>query len=310
MKILLAKPRGFCAGVERAIGIVESALRKYGSPIYVRHEIVHNKAVVSRLRQKGAIFVEEMEHIPEGSVVIFSAHGVPASVVNNAQNRDLVSIDATCPLVKRVHSAVQRHDKRDTDIILIGHKGHPEVVGTMGQLKQGRVQLVGSVKDVETLQGINSDNVAYTTQTTLSFEETKNIIHAIKLRYPSVIGPKKGDMCYATTNRQKVLSALILKVDMLLVIGSANSSNSNRLREIGAATGKCSYLIDGPGDIDEEWFHGIQSVGITSGASAPEYLVQDVVQWIQEKYPGSHTEDCILLEENIHFPLPPELCSP
>ena len=307
MKVLLASPRGFCAGVGRAISIVERSLEKYGKPVYVRHEIVHNKFVVEGLKEKGAVFIEELHEVPEGAVVIFSAHGVPQAVAQEAGRRELVSVDATCPLVKKVHSSVLSHDKQGVEVVLIGHKGHPEVEGTMGQLAPGKVALVASVEDVHVLEGVNPDNLAYTTQTTLSMDETKDVIVALRERFPHIKGPEQGDLCYATTNRQRAVREMINLVDLFLVIGSKNSSNSNRLREIGTEEGIESYLIDGPQDIFQEWFEGVETVGISSGASAPESLVQEVVQWIKANYPGAESENHILLEENVHFPLPKEL---
>jgi 4-hydroxy-3-methylbut-2-enyl diphosphate reductase len=310
VKIFLASPRGFCAGVQRAISIVEKALERFGAPVYVRHEIVHNQAVVSRLRDKGAVFVEELEEVPINSVAIFSAHGVPTAVYTEADSRKLLTIDATCPLVKRVHSAVMRHNKNELQIILIGHAGHPEVVGTMGQLPEGKMILVETPEDVRKLEGVNEDGLAYTTQTTLSIEETKDIIKALKQRFPNIKGPEKGDLCYATTNRQSAVTEMAKLVDILLVIGSANSSNSNRLRELGERMGKPSYLIDGPGNMKTEWLRGVENVGISSGASAPEDLVQDVVRWIQKEVPGTTAEDYVILEENVHFSLPEILNAP
>ncbi len=304
MKIFLASPRGFCAGVDRAISIVEEALRKFGKPVYVRHEIVHNQAVVSRLKEKGAIFVEELEEVPEKSVAIFSAHGVPRAVHIEAQDRSLITVDATCPLVKRVHSSVMRHTSKNLQVVLIGHRGHPEVVGTMGQLPDGQVLLVETPQDVWKLEGVDEENLAYTTQTTLSIEETRDVIIELKKRFPQIKGPDKGDLCYATTNRQRAVQEMAVMVDMLLVIGSANSSNSNRLRELGERIGKKSYLIDSPVDLREEWFEGVENIGISSGASAPEDLVQDVVRWIKARYPGTESEDYVILEENVHFSLP------
>jgi len=279
--IILAEPRGFCAGVDRAIDIVEHALTKFGAPIYVRHEIVHNQAVVSRLRDKGAVFVEELEEVPAKSVAVFSAHGVPVAVHQDAESRQLMTLDATCPLVKKVHTSVKRHNQNHRRIILIGHQGHPEVIGTMGQLEAGQVILVETVEDVARLDVPDENELAYTTQTTLSIDETKDIIAALRARFPAIKGPEKGDLCYATTNRQSAVLKMSERVDMLLVIGSRNSSNSNRLRELGERMGKPSYLIDGPTDLQREWFAGMENVGISSGASAPEDLVQDVVKWIQ-----------------------------
>ena len=307
MKIILAQPRGFCAGVDRAISIVEKALEKHGKPIYVRHEIVHNKTVVSDLRQKGAIFIEEIDDVPDNSVVIFSAHGVPKRVMEQSEERELLAIDATCPLVKKVHSAVQNHERQATTVILIGHEGHPEVEGTMGQLPKGKVKLVGSVEDVQNLSVDMDDSLAYTTQTTLSMDETVDIIQALKEKYPNIKGPDKGDLCYATTNRQKAVSQIVPMVDLFLIVGSANSSNSNRLRELGEEGGIPSYLIDEAKDLQTEWFENVKSVGISSGASAPEILVQGVLSWIKENFPDSESEEYVLLEEDVHFPIPKEL---
>jgi 4-hydroxy-3-methylbut-2-enyl diphosphate reductase len=304
MKIYLASPRGFCAGVQRAISIVEKALEKFGAPVYVRHEIVHNKFVVQRLRDKGAVFVKELDEVPSGAVAIFSAHGVPTAVHKDAENRELVTVDATCPLVKKVHSSVQRHHKSKRRILLIGHKGHPEVIGTMGQLEPGEIILVETPEEAAALPDIDADELAYTTQTTLSIGETRGIIEALKKRFPHIKGPEKGDLCYATTNRQSAVEQMAKLVDVLLVIGSRNSSNSNRLRELGEKLGKTSYLIDGPQDLRREWFEGVANVGISSGASAPEDLVQEVVKWIQGEFPGTEAEDYVILEENVRFSLP------
>jgi len=307
MKILLASPRGFCAGVDRAILIVEKALEKYGPPVYVRHEIVHNKYVVEELRSKGAVFVEETHEIPKEAVAIFSAHGVPKVVHQEAEDQELTSIDATCPLVKKVHRAVSKHSGKDAEIILIGHAGHPEVIGTMGQLDDGRIKLVSSVEDVENLKVQNEENVAYTTQTTLSMFETKEIIAALKNRFPKIQGPEKGDLCYATTNRQQAVKEMSQSVDLVLILGSKNSSNSNRLRELAEQQSRRSFLIDGCEDIDKAWFEGVKNVGISSGASAPEVLVQETIHWIQNKFPGTTVEDFKILEEDVHFALPLEL---
>ena len=304
MKIYLASPRGFCAGVQRAISIVEKSIQKFGAPVYVRHEIVHNQAVVSRLKTQGALFVEELDDVPPGAVVILSAHGVPTMVFKEAEGRNLITIDAACPLVKKVHMSVQRHYKRSRKILLIGHAGHPEVVGTMGQLEAGKVVLVESVEDVLALEDFQDVDLAYITQTTLSIDETKDVIEALRKRFPDINGPEKGDLCYATTNRQSAVTEMSKVVDMLLVVGSKNSSNSNRLRELGDRLHRPSYLIDGPNDLQSEWFNGMENVGISSGASAPEDLVQDVVHWIQRKFPGTTSEDYVILEENVHFSLP------
>lgn len=304
MKIYLASPRGFCAGVQRAISIVEKAIEKFGAPVYVRHEIVHNKFVVQRLRDKGAVFVKELDEVPAGAVAIFSAHGVPVAVHQDAERRQLVSVDATCPLVKKVHSSVQNHSKRSRRVLLIGHRGHPEVVGTMGQLEPGEIVLVETPEDAARLPGFEGEELAYITQTTLSIGETREVIEALKARFPDIKGPEKGDLCYATTNRQSAVEQMAGLVDVILVIGSKNSSNSNRLRELGAKLGKASYLIDGPQDLQREWFEGVGNVGISSGASAPEDLVQDVVRWLQAEFPGSTAEDYVILEENVRFSLP------
>lgn len=309
MKIYLASPRGFCAGVERAIAIVEKAIEKYGAPVYVRHEIVHNQAVVSRLRAQGAIFVEELDEVPEKAAVIFSAHGVPTAVYQGAEDRQLLAVDATCPLVKKVHSSVKRHDRNRMQVVLIGHRGHPEVVGTMGQLAEGQVLLVETPEDVRRLPSLDESNLAYTTQTTLSIEETREIIETLKERFPGIKGPEKGDLCYATTNRQQAVQEMVKVVDLLIVIGSSNSSNSNRLREMGERLGCPSHLVDGPEGLKEEWFQGVEKVGLSSGASAPEDLVQGVAAWIQDRFPGSETEEFLILEENVRFPLPAMLQS-
>jgi 4-hydroxy-3-methylbut-2-en-1-yl diphosphate reductase len=304
VKILLAAPRGFCAGVDRAISIVETAISKFGAPVYVRHEIVHNRHVVDRLRAQGAIFVEELDQVPNQAVAIFSAHGVPTAVYKQAEERELKTVDATCPLVKKVHTSVRRHNQSDRRIVLIGHAGHPEVIGTMGQLPAGEVVLVETVEDVASLQVPDENALAYTTQTTLSIEETRGIIDALRKRFPNIKGPEKGDLCYATTNRQSAVTKMVDHVDLLLVVGSRNSSNSNRLRELGESLGRPSKLIDGPDDLRREWFVGVNTVGLTSGASAPEDLVQAVVRWVQGEFPGSTAEDFLVMEENVHFSLP------
>ena len=307
MEILLASPRGFCAGVDRAILIVEKALEKYGPPVYVRHEIVHNKSVVSDLTKKGAIFIEEVSEAPQSAVVIFSAHGVPKRVYQESSERKLISIDATCPLVKKVHKSVARHRSKQTQIILIGHAGHPEVEGTMGQLGQGEVILVSTPEDVEHLEIDNESDIAYTTQTTLSMSETKDVIEALKKRFPHIEGPEKGDLCYATTNRQEAVEEIVKDVDLLLIVGSQNSSNSNRLRELGEARGVASYLIDGVQDIDATWFEGVEKVGISSGASAPDYLVMKVLAWIKDRFSNVSQRELITKEENVNFSLPAAL---
>ena len=303
-KIVLANPRGFCAGVDRAILIVEKALEKFGPPVYVRHEIVHNQHVVRELSEKGAIFVEELEEVPEKANVIFSAHGVAQSVYEESDSRNLMAIDATCPLVKKVHSSVKRHDSREHEVILIGHRGHPEVVGTMGQIEENKMKLVSSVRDAETVEVLDPQNLAYTTQTTLSLFETKEIIDALKKRFPSIKGPDAGDLCYATTNRQRAVMAIAKKVDLVLIIGSQNSSNSNRLRELAERNEVPSYLIDSYRDIKMSWFNDVETIGISSGASAPEVLVQELIDWLQEQFVGVEVVSESIMEEDVHFSLP------
>ncbi len=306
MEIILANPRGFCAGVDRAIHIVERALEKYGAPVYVRHEIVHNKAVVDRLKEMGAVFVNEVDQVPEGAVIIFSAHGVGHEVYANAEARKQHILDAACPLVKKVHVSAKRHDGEGRKIVLIGHKGHPEVEGHLGQI-DGEMHLVSSPEGVNDLPLTENDAIAYITQTTLSIEEAQGIIDALKTRFPQIEGPQKGDLCYATTNRQAAVKELANEVDMLLVVGSANSSNSNRLRELGESMGIRSYLIDGPEDISFEWLEGVQRLGISSGASAPEHLVKAVIDAIKQKISVTDVRNSITMEENISFSIPAEL---
>jgi 4-hydroxy-3-methylbut-2-enyl diphosphate reductase len=307
MKILLANPRGFCAGVDRAIHIVERALLKFGKPIYVRHEIVHNKTVVDRLKLLGAVFVEDVAEAPEGSVVIFSAHGVAEEIYIQANQRKQKVLDASCPLVKKVHLSAKRQNSNGSHVILIGHAGHAEVEGTLGQLPPGEMSLVGSVEDVEALIVPDERELSYVTQTTLSVDETRDVIVALKVRFPLIKGPEKGDLCYATTNRQAAVRVLCDEVGLLLVVGASNSSNSNRLRELGSMSGRPSFLIADAGDLLPQWFEGVEVVGVTSGASAPEEVVQQVVTWIQARYPGSSVENRVLMEENVKFSLPPEL---
>ncbi len=305
MKIMLAQPRGFCAGVERAIEIVERAIDKYGPPVYVRHEIVHNKRVVDELRAKGAIFVEEISEIPSGAVTIFSAHGVARAVASEAQGRGLTVIDATCPLVAKVHKEGQRYSNLGHEVILIGHYGHPEVEGTLGQI-DGKVHLISSVADVARLKVDDPSHIAYVTQTTLSVDDTRDIIEALKERFPSIKGPDVNDICYATQNRQQAVRELARKVDVLLVIGAKNSSNSNRLREIGAELNVPSYLIDDATALDPNWLDGKDKVGITAGASAPEALVEELVARLKSLGCGSVTSLSGLVE-NVRFKLPPEV---
>lgn len=283
IELYLANPRGFCAGVDRAIEIVERALRKYGSPVYVRHEIVHNKHVVEALKKKGAIFVADISEIPEGANTIYSAHGVSDQVEQDAQAKDLDVIDATCPLVKKVHRQVEKYDKQKTEIILIGHKGHPEVEGTSGRAEQ-EVYLVESVEDVVNLKVQNPDNLFFVTQTTLSIDETSDIISALGKKFPSIQGPSSQDICYATQNRQDAVKQLIKEVDLLLVIGASNSSNSNRLKDIGSKNDIPSYLIENISDLDNVDFDGVVKIGATAGASAPEFLMDALINYLNQKF--------------------------
>lgn len=309
MNIYLANPRGFCAGVDRAIEIVERALEIFSAPIYVRHEVVHNRYVVNNLIKKGAVFVEELEEIPDGSTVIFSAHGVSRHVREQAQNRGLQIFDATCPLVTKVHLEVARHSKANEDVILIGHAGHPEVEGTLGQYQpdeNSQIYLVETVNDVQSLEVKNPDRLAYVTQTTLSVDDTRNIIAALKQRFPTIQGPKKNDICYATQNRQDAVRAIADKADVFLVIGSANSSNSNRLRELAETHKTPAYLIDQAEDIQPKWFESAKSIGVTAGASAPEILVQNVLKKLNSLFETTVITDSQAVE-NVHFQLPVEL---
>jgi 4-hydroxy-3-methylbut-2-enyl diphosphate reductase len=280
LKVVLAQPRGFCAGVERAIEIVERALKKYGPPIYVRHEIVHNRHVVEDLRTRGAVFVDELDEIPPGAITVFSAHGVAKRVEEVAKERGLPVIDATCPLVTKVHNEGRRYAAAGRELVLVGHAGHAEVEGTVGQMP-GRVHLVQTVEDVAALQPDTPDQLAYITQTTLSVDDTRGIIQALKARFPTIAGPDVRDICYATQNRQQSVRDLAEACDLILVVGSKNSSNSNRLREIGAELGKPAYLIDDASHLRAEWFEGIATVGLTAGASAPETLVQGVIDGLR-----------------------------
>ncbi|MDP1734245.1 MAG: 4-hydroxy-3-methylbut-2-enyl diphosphate reductase [Sulfuritalea sp.] len=309
MDILLANPRGFCAGVERAIAIVERALEKFGAPIYVRHEVVHNRYVVDGLKAKGAVFVEELSEVPDGATVIFSAHGVPLSVRIEADKRGLKVFDATCPLVTKVHLEVSRLHKQGYEIVMIGHKGHPEVEGTMGQAT-GPMYLVENVEDVARLQpkpgAGGAAALAYVTQTTLSVDDAQAIVAALRVRFPTIVGPKKDDICYATQNRQDAVKAMAGKVDVVIVVGSKNSSNSNRLREVAAIGGIPAYLVDGADQIDATWLGGDARVGVTAGASAPEVLVNGVVERLKGLGAGS-IETLDGVPENINFALPKEL---
>ena len=306
-KIVLATPRGFCAGVDRAIHVVEKAIEKFGTPIYVRHEIVHNKFVVDTLKDKGVVFVDELSQVPEGSVVIFSAHGVAERIYEEAKARNLQVLDASCPLVLKVHFSAKRHFNAGRHIILIGHAGHAEVEGTLGQLPEGAITLIRNEKDAETVEVPTDKELAYITQTTLSVAETRKIIEALKRRFPNIIGPDAGDLCYATGNRQAAVLELCSVVDMLLVVGAKNSSNSSRLMELGLEQGLPSHLIADVNDLDLAWFDGINTVGISSGASAPEVLVQGVVDWLKEKFGPVEVENLVKLVENTKFNLPKAL---
>ncbi len=305
LKVILASPRGFCAGVERAIEIVERALEIFGPPVYVRHEIVHNKHVVESLRAKGAVFVEEVDEIPEGGNTIFSAHGVSDAVVAAAIERGLPVIDATCPLVSKVHKEGQNHAKRDRQVILIGHAGHPEVEGTMGRIPGG-VLLVTNPGDVDTLEVNDPERLAYVTQTTLSVDDTRDVIEALQNRFPSILGPDVKDICYATQNRQQAVRELAQQVDMLLVVGASNSSNSNRLRDLGSEIGIPSFLIEDHTALKKSWIDGISTIGLTAGASAPEELVQGVISRLAE-FGDVQVERLTGVEENVVFKLPQEI---
>ncbi len=305
LRVILAQPRGFCAGVERAIDIVERALEKYGAPVYVRHEIVHNKRVVDTLKARGAIFVEEVNEIPTGAVTIFSAHGVSKRVEDGAGLRDLEVIDATCPLVTKVHKEGRRYAEKGYDIVLIGHLGHPEVEGTLGQIP-GAVHVISEPHDVAALNVADAERVAFVTQTTLSVNDTKDVISALRAKYPKIVGPDTRDICYATQNRQTAVIELSKKIDLLLVVGANNSSNSNRLREIGQNFGLPSYLIEDATMLDPAWLNGAETVGITAGASAPETLVQETIRRLK-KYRSVSVETLDGAEENVHFKLPTEL---
>ena len=308
MKIILANPRGFCAGVDRAISIVELALEIHGAPIYVRHEVVHNRFVVNGLRERGAIFVEELSEVPDGAIVIFSAHGVSQAVRQEAKDRRLKVFDATCPLVTKVHMQVARASKKGTKAILIGHKGHPEVEGTMGQYgnQEGGIYLIESIEDIANLPVAQNDDLTFMTQTTLSLDDTAETISALKEKYPAIQGPHKHDICYATTNRQQAVRELAKQSDLVVVVGSKNSSNSNRLAELASRMGVASKLIDDPNDIQPDWFNGVQTIGVTAGASAPEELVQSVIARMKE-FGVTDVEELQGLEENMFFEVPKEL---
>ncbi len=310
MQTLLANPRGFCAGVDRAIDIVERALQLFGAPIYVRHEVVHNRYVVEDLKNKGAVFVDELDQVPDDAHVIFSAHGVSKKVQQEAERRKLKVFDATCPLVTKVHLEVCRYSKDGIETILIGHKGHPEVEGTMGQYgcgqhSEGDIYLVESVEDVATLPIRNPEKVSFVTQTTLSMDDTSKIIDALRERFPAIQGPRKDDICYATQNRQDAVKSLTESCDLILVVGSKNSSNSNRLKEIAIHHGIAGYLIDSAEDIQPEWLEGKQCVGVTAGASAPELLVQQVIEYLKQQGSGQVTS--LGFSEDVTFQLPKAL---
>ena len=307
-KIYLANPRGFCAGVDRAIEIVEMSLKRYGAPIYVRHEIVHSRHVVNSLRKRGAVFVEELGEVPDGALVIFSAHGVAQRVWEEARRRNLKVIDATCPLVIKVHNEVHRDYSNNYELILIGHAAHPEVVGTLGQVPD-KFHLVSSVEDVEALEVENSEHLSYVTQTTLSVDECSEIVEALNRRFPGIKGPHQEDICYATQNRQNAVKELAKFVDLILVIGSPNSSNSNRLRELAERFAVPAYLIDSYQDIQLEWLKDVEAVGVTAGASAPEILVNEVVAYLKG-VGAQEVEELTVVEEDIEFLLPKELMMP
>jgi 4-hydroxy-3-methylbut-2-enyl diphosphate reductase len=301
-EILLAQPRGFCAGVDRAIEIVERALQQFGAPIYVRHEIVHNAYVVNDLRNKGAIFIEDLDDVPAGNTLVFSAHGVSKAVRDEAESRGLKVYDATCPLVTKVHVEVAKMRRQGAEIIMIGHAGHPEVEGTMGQAEEG-MHLVETVDDVAKLNVANPDQLAYVSQTTLSVDDTAEIIAALKTRFPNIIEPKKGDICYATTNRQEAVKFMAPQVEVVIVVGSPNSSNSNRLREVAEKKGTPAYMVDNAAGIDPAWIAGKKRIGVTAGASAPEVLVQAVIERL--KALGAASVRALEgVEENVTFPLP------
>ncbi len=312
MDIKLANPRGFCAGVDRAIDIVDRALDLFGAPVYVRHEVVHNKFVVDNLRERGAVFVEEIHEIPDDVICIFSAHGVSQAVRREAENRNLKVFDATCPLVTKVHFEVIKYSQDGVDCVLIGHAGHPEVEGTMGQFdysRGGTIHLVEDEHDAFALEVKDPSNLAYVTQTTLSMDDTSVVIDALRKKFPDIQGPRKDDICYATQNRQDAVKQLAIETDVVLVVGSVASSNSNRLKELAERCGCTAYLIDGPDDMDSEWFSNVQTVGVTAGASAPEVLVQGVISKLVS-FGGNLPQELDGVDEKITFSLPKELRPP
>ncbi len=305
MKLILASPRGFCAGVDRAIEIVEEAIRRFGEPVYVRHEVVHNRFVVNDLRAKGAVFVEELDEVPDGAIVIFSAHGIPQSVRAEAARRGLRVFDATCPLVTKVHVEVVRQRRDGVEVILIGHAGHPEVEGTLGQAEDG-VYLVETPEDVARLAVRNESRLAFVTQTTLSMDDTARVIAALRARFPAIRGPRKDDICYATQNRHDAVRSLARSCDVMIVVGSRNSSNSNRLREVAETAGCRAWMVDGPDDLQRVWFEGVARVGLTAGASAPEVLVKQIIARLQE-WGVTAIEEQSGSRETVFFALPREL---
>jgi len=306
LKLLIAAPRGFCAGVDRAIEIVEKSIEKYGAPVYVRHEIVHNKYVVEGLKAKGAIFVKELDEVPDDAPVVFSAHGVPKSVPAEAQRREMIYLDATCPLVSKVHRQAERLIGKDMHIIFVGHEGHPEVIGTMGQVEPGQMTLVETLDDVIALPFANDKPLAYLTQTTLSVDDTREIIEALEHRFPHIVGPKAEDICYATSNRQAAVKELAQDCDLVLVVGAPNSSNSLRLVEVAERLGTPGRLIQRASEIDPEWLDGVNTIGLTAGASAPEILVREVVDGLAALRP-IHEETITTAEEQMVFKLPRQL---
>lgn len=312
MQIYLANPRGFCAGVDRAIAIVNEALTRFEPPIYVRHEVVHNKFVVSDLANRGAVFVEELDEVPDGSIVIFSAHGVSKAVEDEAERRDLTVFDATCPLVTKVHIEVAKFAQEGMDAVLIGHAGHPEVEGTMGRFNRrhgGQIHLVEDENDVKALSVQDAERLAFVTQTTLSMDDTARVIDALRDRFPSIQGPRKDDICYATQNRQDAVKDLASRCEVVLVVGSPNSSNSNRLRELAERMNCRAYLIDNASEMESSWLDGVQSIGVTAGASAPEVLIQEVLQQLQD-WGGDLPSELSGIEENVIFSLPKALRIP
>ncbi|RMB04645.1 4-hydroxy-3-methylbut-2-enyl diphosphate reductase [Eilatimonas milleporae] len=306
LTILLANPRGFCAGVDRAIKVVELAIEKYGAPVYVRHEIVHNRYVVESLEAKGAIFVDELDAVPDDVPVVFSAHGVPKSVPQEARRRSMIYVDATCPLVSKVHREVEYHFSAGRHILMIGHAGHPEVIGTMGQVEDGAMTLIETVEDAENLHPADPDNLAFATQTTLSVDDTADIVATLQRRFPNIAGPKKEDICYATTNRQDAVKAIAADADRVIVIGAPNSSNSRRLVEVSEKAGCRAILIQRAADLDWDWLSGARTIGITAGASAPEILVTELIDALKTRY-DARVELRMTAEEDVIFKVPPIL---